>query len=82
MMNSTFRLYDLVAPTEDFETLHFETRAPLTLRRGQIGTIVMEFDGTAFEVEFADAQGQAFALLPIPTDKLMLLHDAPASAVA
>lgn len=81
-MNSEIRLLDLVAPTEDITTRHFDTGAPLTLRRGQIGTVVETYDGTAFEVEFADAQGRAFALLPIPADKLILLHDAPVAAAA
>ena len=58
------------------------TGAPLTLRRGQIGTVVMTYDGSAFEVEFADAQGRAFAMLPIAADKLILLHDAPATVAA
>ena len=42
----------------------------------------MTCDGTAFEVEFADAQGRAFAMMPIPAGKLMLLHDAPATVAA
>ncbi len=50
--------------------------------RKQIGTVVMTYDGSAFEVEFADAQGRAFALLPIPADKLLLLHDAPSTVAA
>ncbi|MEO8351484.1 MAG: DUF4926 domain-containing protein [Chthoniobacteraceae bacterium] len=77
-MNSEIHLHDLVAPTEDIATSHFITGAPLTLRRGQIGTAVMTCDGASFEVEFADAQGRAFALLPIPADKLIQLHAAAA----
>ena len=61
---------------------HFDAGAPLTLRRGQIGTVVMTYDGSAFEVEFSDAQGRAFAMLPIPAGKLILLHEAPATAAA
>ena len=76
-MDSEIRMHDLVAPIEDIAARHFLTGAPLTLRRGQIGTVVMTYDGSAFEVEFADAQGRAFALLPIAAEKLMLLHDAP-----
>ena len=76
-MDSEIQMHDLVAITEDVATTHFATGAPLTLRRGQIGTVVMTYDGTAFEVEFADAQGRAFALLPIAAGKLMQLHDAP-----
>ena len=72
-------MHDLVALLEDFPARHFTTAAPLTLRRGQIGTVAMIYDGSALEVEFCDAQGRAFAMLPIPADKLMLLHDAPAA---
>lgn len=81
-MNSEIHLHDLVAITEDIVTTHFATGTPLTLRRGQIGTVVMTYDGKAFEVEFADAQGRAFALLPVAVEKLMQLHDAPAASVA
>ncbi len=75
-------MHDLVALTEDIATTHFATGTPLTLRRGQIGTVVMTYDGTAFEVEFADAQGRAFALLPVAAEKLMQLHDAPVAVAA
>lgn len=78
-MTSEIQMHDLVATTEDIATTHFATGAPLTLRRGQMGTVVMTYDGSAVEVEFADAQGRAFALLPIAVGKLLLLHDAPAA---
>ena len=81
-MNTEIRMHDLVAPAEDITTTHFTTGAPLTLHRGQIGTVVMTYDGSAFEVEFADAQGRAFAVLPIAAEKLMLLHDAPSAVMA
>lgn len=71
-------MHDLVALLEDMPARHFTAGTPLTLRCGQIGTVVMTYDGAAFEVEFADAQGRAFAIMPIPAGKLMLLHDAPA----
>ena len=81
-MNSAMQMHDLVALTEDLATTHFATGAPLTLRRGQIGTVVMTYDGTAFEVEIADSQGRAFALLPVAAEKLMQLHDAPVASAA
>jgi len=59
-------MHDLVALLQEVPTRHFDTGAPLTLRRGQIGTVVMTYDGSAFEVEFSNAEGRAFALLPIP----------------
>jgi hypothetical protein len=33
-------------------------------------------------VKFADRDGRAHAILPIETDKLMVLHDAPDYAAA
>ncbi len=81
-MNSEIQTHDLVAITEDIAAAHFATGTPLTLRRGQIGTVVMTDDGRAFEVEFADAQGHAFALLPVAAGKLLLLHDAPVAFAA
>ena len=73
-------MHDLVAVLEELETRHFETDAPLTLRRGQIGTVVMTYDGSAFEVEFCDGKGRTVALLPIAAEKLIVLHDATTAA--
>ena len=47
-----------------------------------VGTVVMTYDGTAFEVEFAGRDGRAYALLPVPAGKLMALHEAPVVAAA
>ena len=81
-MNTQIRSHDLVALLEDVPAKHFETGKPLLLRRGQIGTVVMTYDGGAYEVEFAGRDGRAYALLPIPADKLMVLRDAPEYSVA
>ena len=81
-MKVEIRMHDLVALTEDTPARHFETDAPLLLNRGQLGTVVMTYDGTAFEIEFAGADGRAYAILPVPAAKLMRLHNAPASVAA
>ena len=81
-MNIQIHSHDLVALLEDMPAKHFETGKPLLLRRGQIGTVVMTYDGGAYEVEFAGRDGRAYALLPIPADKLMVLRDAPEYSVA
>jgi len=81
-MNGEIQMHSLVALLDDVPASHFATGTPLTLRRGRIGTVVMTYDGAAFEVEFADAQGRAFAILPVPAGKLILLHDAPATVAA
>jgi hypothetical protein len=81
-MSDEIRIHDLVALLEEIATRHFETGRTLLLRRGQIGTVVTEYDGHAFEVEFADRDGRTYALLAIDADKLMLLRDTPEYAVA
>ena len=81
-MSGQLHLHDPVALLEDVPTVHFETGDPLLLRRGQIGTVVMLFDDGVCEVEFADREGRAYALLPVVPDRLMLLRDSPESAAA
>lgn len=81
-MNSGIHLHDVVALLEDLPAKHFETDQPLLLRRGQIGTVVMVYDGVTFEVEFAGSNGRTYALLPIAADKLMALRDTPEYAAA
>ena len=47
------------------------------LTRGQIGTVVehLESDGDAAElVEFAGADGQAYAIVPLKPQQLLVLH--------
>ena len=65
---------DIVALTEDLEATHFETKQRIKLFKGQVGTVVMEFDGSAFEVEFSHPDGTAYAMETISATKLMLLH--------
>ena len=81
-MNGEIQMHDVVALLEDTPTTHFETGQPLLLRRGQVGTVVMTYDGNAFEVEFAGLDGCAYALLPIKTEKLMVLRHQPEFAAA
>jgi hypothetical protein len=81
-MGDEIRIHDVVALLEDTTTQHFETGRPLLLRRGQIGTVVMTYNGRTFEVEFAGRDGRSYALLPIEGSKLMLLRDSPEYAVA
>ncbi|MFZ1640397.1 MAG: DUF4926 domain-containing protein [Candidatus Contendobacter sp.] len=81
-MNTKFHLHDVVALLEDLPAKHFETDQPLLLRRGQIGTIVMTYDGNAFEVEFADPDGRTYALLAVQAGRLMRLRDVPEYAMA
>ena len=81
-MESDIKMHDLVALLEDVHARHFETGRPLWLHRGQIGTVVMTYDGTVLEVEFAGKDGCAYAILPLHASKLMILRDTPDYAVA
>lgn len=81
-MDGDIHLHDVVALLEDLPVEHFETGQPLLLRRGQIGTVVMTYDGNTFEVEFAGPDGRAYALLPVAASKLMILRDTPDYAAA
>jgi hypothetical protein len=81
-MNAAIQMHDVVALLDDVPSKHFTTGQPLLLRRGQIGTVVMTYDGTAFEVELAGRDGRAYALLPVSAGKLMVLHESPVGAAA
>jgi hypothetical protein len=66
------KLLDVVALTEDFREHG--------LVRGQVGTVVEELPPAAYEVEFCDDQGRAYALVGVPGDKLIVLRYEPAQA--
>ncbi|MBI3062091.1 MAG: DUF4926 domain-containing protein [Deltaproteobacteria bacterium] len=76
------KIHDVVALLQDVRTKHFDSGKALLLRRGQIGTVVMTYHDGACEVEFADRDGRAFAILPLRPDQLMILHDTPDFAAA
>ena len=81
-MMGEIKMHDVVALMQDVRTKHFESGQPVLLRRGQIGTVVMIYQDGAYEVEFADRDGRAFALIPLRPDQLMVLHDTPDFAAA
>ena len=60
-MNVEIHIHDTVALLEDVPAKHFLTGQALLLRRGQVGTVVMAYDGSAFEVEFSGRDGRAYA---------------------
>lgn len=69
------QIHDMVAIREDITTQRFRSDQPILLCQGQVGTVVeLLGNGEAFEVEFADREGQAYALLAIVPEKLMLLR--------
>jgi hypothetical protein len=63
------KLLDVVALTEDL--------AELGLHRGQVGTIVDEYEPGVFEVEFSDLTGQAYAIETLNASQLMILYHQP-----
>jgi len=81
-MNRNPNMHEVVALLEEVPAKDFNAARPLLLHRGQIGTVVMTYPDGAYEVEFADRDGRAYAILPIRPEKLMLLHDSPDYAAA
>ena len=77
-----FKELDIVALIEDRQATHFETGQPINLYKGQVGTIVMEYDGKAYEVEFSNNDGTTYAMETIPGNQLMLLHHELVKAIA
>ena len=50
------------------------------LKRGQVGTIVEEWQPGVYEVEFADTNGNTYGVIALRTDQLMTLYFHPNSA--
>jgi hypothetical protein len=63
------KLLDLVALLENLPELN--------LYRGQIGTIVDEYEPGVFEVEFSDNTGKAYAMETLTEEQLMVLYHYP-----
>ena len=60
------KVLDVVALTEDVPKYG--------LRRGEVGTVVERWEDGAFEVEFSDDSGEAYAFVALRADQLMKLH--------
>ena len=63
------KLLDIVALLENLPELN--------LYRGQVGTIVEEYEPGVFEVEFSDSTGKAYAIETLRQTQLMILHHSP-----
>lgn len=71
-------LHDMVALMEDTKAQRFPLGEEILLRRGQVGTVVEELgQGEAFEIEFSQSDGQAYAMLAVKAEKLMPLYYEP-----
>ena len=60
------KLLDVVALVEDL--------ASEGLERGEVGTVVEEWQDGVFEVEFSDDSGKAYAFAALRPDQIMKLH--------
>ena len=63
------KLLDIVALVENLPELK--------LYRGQIGTIVEEYEPDVFEVEFSDTKGRTYALETLKASQLIALRHQP-----
>ena len=69
-MKGNIKLFDVVALTVDLPEHK--------LKRGYVGTIVESLsNGSAFEVEFSDSDGNSYASLGLKEDQLIVLHYDP-----
>jgi hypothetical protein len=69
-MKQEIQVLDVVALTEDIPDRG--------LLRGQVGTVVESLDQGVFEVEFVDNDGKTYAMLPLKSSQLLVLHYQPA----
>lgn len=70
---SQIQEYDLVAIDRDIPATHKETNQPILLRKGQVGTVLMDFDGEAYLIDFADEQGTTYAMETVSAEQLIPL---------
>jgi len=63
------KLLDVVALVEDLPELG--------LYKGQVGTIVEEYEPEVFEIEFSDLTGHAYAIETLQASQLMVLYHQP-----
>ncbi len=63
------RLLDIVALLQDLPELG--------LYRGNVGTIVEEYEPNVYEVEFSDTTGKAYAIETLQANQLMPLYHHP-----
>lgn len=65
-------LLDVVALLTDFPEKSLAT--------GQVGTVVELLDATNLLVEFSDDEGRAYAIAPLQSSQLLVLHYVPEGA--
>ena len=65
-------VYDVVALLEDLPAEG--------LKRGQVGTLIEEWEPGVYEVEFSDTQGVTYAMLALRAEQVMTLYWHPHSS--
>ena len=75
----TIKEYAVVALKNEVQAIHKETKQRILLRQGQVGTVLMSFEDQAYLVDFADAQGETYAMETVLFTQLMLLTYEPVS---
>jgi hypothetical protein len=68
------KLLDVVALLENLPEIG--------LFRGQVGTIVEEYESGIFEVEFSDLNGRAYAIETLTSQQLLVLYHQPVTEKA
>ena len=77
------KLHEIVVLKEDIRSTRFLTESPILLCQGQVGTVIdILGEGEAFEVEFSDLYGQAYAMLTVRGEKLIPLRYEPVDLLA
>jgi hypothetical protein len=66
------KIHDVIALIEDLPQHN--------LKRGQVGTIIEAWESGVFEVEFANTNGVAYAMVALRADQMMLLRWQPADS--
>lgn len=66
---TTMKTFDVVATLCEYPQWHIE--------RGQVGTVVEKLDDSHVLVEFANLDGVAYAVSPIPVGQLLELRHTP-----
>ncbi|MEX0611902.1 MAG: DUF4926 domain-containing protein [Pirellulales bacterium] len=68
-MGKPVELLDVVALAEDLPAHG--------LVRGQVGTVVETLSPGVYEVEFSNDEGKTYAMLPLKTEQMIVLHTSP-----
>lgn len=74
--------YDLVVLTQDIKATHKQTHKSILLRRGQVGTVLMDFAQQAFLIDFVDEEGVTYAMETVLREYLIPLLYKPTEVLA